>query len=140
MDSAAGSIIAAPIPCASRDPTRVPGFWAAPAEIEVGSHLFYGQTDFKYGAKACASCHSVQGLGLRGGTLGPDLTNVYFKYQDKALTSFLRHPCFQWETPVPGTNYLTARESFALKAFLRQAAVYHSTKAATAKAEGSRNR
>jgi mono/diheme cytochrome c family protein len=113
---------------------------ATPAEIEVGSHLFYGQTGFKYGVKACASCHNVQGLGLRGGTLGPDLTNAYFKYQDRALTSFLRHPCFQWETPVPGTNYLTARESFALKAFLRQVAVYQSTKAATAAAEGSSNR
>jgi hypothetical protein len=58
---------------------------------------------------------------MRGGTLGPDLTSVYFRYQDVALTAFFRHPCFSWARPNPGV-YLTARESFSLKAFLRQAA------------------
>jgi len=30
----------------------------------------------------------------RGGSLGPNLTAAYLKYQDKALTSFLERPCF----------------------------------------------
>jgi cytochrome c2 len=113
---------------------------ATPTEIEAGRHLFYGQTTLKYGAKACASCHSLQGSALRGGTLGPELTSVYFKYQDEALTLFLRHPCFGWDSTGSATSYLTARESFALKAFLRNVAMSHSTSAATVNAEGSGNR
>jgi cytochrome c2 len=110
---------------------------ATPAEIKMGNHLFFGQTSFKYGAKACANCHSVQGAGVRGGSLGPELTTVYFKYQDQALTTFLKHPCFVWESSALATSYLTPREAFALKAFLRQLAVSRATKAATATPEGS---
>jgi hypothetical protein len=67
---------------------------------------------------------------MRGGTLGPDLTNVYFRYQDVALTAFLNHPCFSWAATKPDA-YLTATESFALKAFLRLAATKTPTRAAT---------
>jgi hypothetical protein len=58
-----------------------------------------------------------------GGSLGPNLTDTYFKYQDRALAEFLRHPCFQVDASTLGAHYLTAKESFALKAFLRQAAL-----------------
>jgi len=95
---------------------------AAPSEVEEGRRLFSGLAPLKYGAQACNMCHSVQGAGL-GGTLGPDLTTVYFRYQDRALTEFLRHPCFRWSTGSSLTVYLTARESFSLKAFLRRAAL-----------------
>lgn len=94
---------------------------ASPADIEMGRQLFSGERRLQYGAQGCRSCHGVRGAGL-GGSLGPDLTQTYFKFQDRALTEFLRHPCFQWEAPGGGTHYLTAKESFALKAFLRQAA------------------
>jgi cytochrome c2 len=94
---------------------------ATPAETQAGRQLFYGEKRLKYGAQACATCHSLAGAGMRGGNLGPDLTNVYFHYQDLALTAFLRHPCFSW---VSGSSdpYLTTKESFALKAFLRSIA------------------
>jgi len=112
------------------------------AEIETGRQLFYGQMHFKHDAQPCATCHSVQGSGLRGGSLGPNLSSVYFKYQDKALTSFLRHPCFQWDLDISATSYLTAKESFALKAFLRQVALQQPTNTAIAagRSEGSSNR
>src|SRR5262249_27476462 len=97
---------------------------ATSAEIEAGSSLFFGQTQFQYDARPCVSCHTVRGAGLRGGTLGPDLTSVYARYQDKALTLFLRHPCFQWSPSA--TTYLTGKESYAVKAFLRQITVLHS--------------
>ena len=93
---------------------------ALPADIEMGRQLFSGDRRLKYGAQACSSCHGVRGAGW-GGSLGPDLTHTYFKFQDRALTEFLRHPCFQWE--MAGARYLTAKESFALKSFLRQAAL-----------------
>jgi mono/diheme cytochrome c family protein len=104
---------------------------ALPAEIEMGRQLFVGQRRLKYGSQSCNACHGVRGAGL-GGSLGPDLTQTYFKFQDRALTEFLRHPCFQWEGSVTDTHYLTAKESFALKAFLRQAALHQSARIDTA--------
>ncbi|MGZ4858836.1 MAG: cytochrome c [Candidatus Angelobacter sp.] len=95
---------------------------ATPADIERGRQLFTGQTHFKYGAQACNACHTVQGLGF-GGSLGPNLTQTYLRYQDKALTQFLRNPCFQWNNSASTSAYLTTRESFAVKAFLRQASL-----------------
>src|SRR6476661_234384 len=69
---------------------------AVPGDIEMGRQLFAGERRLQYGAQACGSCHAVRGAGW-GGSLGPDLTRTYFKFQDRALTEFLRHPCFQWE-------------------------------------------
>jgi mono/diheme cytochrome c family protein len=95
---------------------------ATAAEREAGRKLFFGETRTKYGAQSCVTCHSVLGAGLQGGVLGPDLTSSYLRYQDLALTEFLRHPCFNWRSQAPEGHYLSAKESFALKAFLRQIA------------------
>jgi len=91
---------------------------ASSSDLELGRQLFSGERRFKYGIQACSACHSVQEARW-GGSLGPDLAQTYFKFQDRALTEFLRHPCFQLEPA--GTHYLSAKEIFALKAFLRQA-------------------
>jgi cytochrome c2 len=96
---------------------------ATSAETENGRKLFYGEIQTKYGAQACVTCHSVRGTGLRGGSLGPDLTVVYLRYQDPELTLFLRHRCFNFQIQTTQGGYLTARESFALKAFLRASAL-----------------
>jgi len=113
------------------------------ADAENGRDLFSGRKGLKYGVQACATCHSVQGAAW-GGSLGPDLSKTYFKYQDRALTEFLRHPCFQWSAGTPGTHYLTAKESFLLKVFLRQAALQlraetdkREERSRSAKADGS---
>src|SRR5262245_31748027 len=97
---------------------------ATAEEAETGRKLFFGELRPRYGAQTCAACHTVAGSGLRGGALGPDLSDVYFKYQDLALSQFLRHPCFVFstETNAPAERYLAAKESFALKAFLRATA------------------
>lgn len=99
---------------------------ATAADAETGRRLFYGQVPTKYGAQACVTCHSVGAAGLKGGSLGPDLTTVYLRYQDLALTQFLRHPCFRWDTHAPEGHYLSAKEAFALKAFLRATAIAQS--------------
>lgn len=109
---------------------------ATAAEINRGQQFFYGQEPFKYGAHACATCHSVAGSGMAGGTLGPDLSTVYTRYQDRALTEFLRHPCFQWEDRVSGTQYLSPAESFNLKAFLRRIAIQQTASEARANRNG----
>ncbi len=94
---------------------------ATPAEIETGRKLFYGQTPLAYGGQSCSSCHGIGGSGFKGGTLGPNLTSTFIKYQDKAMTDFLRHPCFL-RVPETVGNYLKPEESFALKAYLAQSA------------------
>jgi cytochrome c2 len=106
---------------------------AAPADLEKGRRLFYGEARLKYGAQACATCHSVQ--GIRSGSLGPNLTDAYLRYQDKALTLFLRQPCFRWDTGASEALYLTATESFALKAFLRNAALQQRNQASLSSRE-----
>jgi mono/diheme cytochrome c family protein len=99
---------------------------ATPADIQTGRELFYGLRPFKYAAQHCSSCHSVRGDGLRGGSLGPELTQTYMKYQDRALTAFLRHPCYLWSTHSEAQLYLSPKESFSLKAFLHSAAMRNS--------------
>jgi mono/diheme cytochrome c family protein len=98
---------------------------ATAADVNEGRRLFLGEARLRYGAHACATCHSVNGTGLRGGTLGPDLSKVYMTFQDRALTEFFRQPCFQSVPPSP-VQYLSAQESFALKAFLHQVATHQS--------------
>lgn len=97
---------------------------ASTADVQAGRELFYGLRPFKYAAQRCSSCHSIQGDGLRGGSLGPELTQTYLKYQDGALTAFLRHPCYLWAAPSKDQRYLSPKESFFLKAFLRTAATH----------------
>lgn len=105
---------------------------ATPAEVERGRQFFFGESHLRYGSPACSTCHSIEGAGLRGGSLGPDLTHSYLRYEDQALTSILKRECFQWAGPASDTSYLTPKESFSLKAFLRQTAVQHAlTKAGT---------
>lgn len=95
---------------------------ATASDIQAGRELFYGVRPFKYVAQRCSSCHSIQGDGLRGGTLGPELTQTYLTYQDKTLTAFLRHSCYLRSTHSADDRYILPRESFSIKAFLRAAA------------------
>src|SRR4051794_4824752 len=85
---------------------------ALPAEVEAARRLFHGQAAFANGGMPCASCHSIRDNGVtRGGTLGPDLTTAYLKFQDRALTLFFRKPCFR-RAPEPRAGYyLTPQES-----------------------------
>lgn len=96
---------------------------ATAAEIENGRKIFYGEMQTRFDAQACITCHGVRGAGVRGGSLGPDLSSMYLRYQDPELTLFLRHRCFNWQTKTPKLGYLTAKESFAVKAFLRASAM-----------------
>lgn len=95
---------------------------ATAAEVETGRQLFHGLARFTYGGRACSTCHSVRDREHPGGgTLGPDLTTIYRTFRDRALTDFLRRPCFerQPESSVPA--YLTGQELFDLKVYLAKA-------------------
>lgn len=94
---------------------------ATPAEVARGKDLFMGATAAGSGGASCASCHMVREfVAARGATFGGDLTHVYSRFQDDALTAFMKQPCFPRVFGKDGAPLLTADEAFAIKAFLRQ--------------------
>ena len=92
---------------------------AGAAEIALGRDVFFGARSARSGGASCASCHSLQSdRAPRGGTFGADLTHVYSRFQDAALSDFLRRPCFPRAFPNQDAAPLTDEEAFAVKAFL----------------------
>jgi cytochrome c2 len=97
---------------------------ATPPEIERGRALFHGVASLANHGLACVTCHAIRDDGATaGGSLGPNLTAVYTRYQDRALTLFLKRPCFRRVPESATPNYLMPEESFAIKAYLRRAAL-----------------
>ena len=97
---------------------------ASAADLARARALFEGRTPLASGGLACGACHTVRDHDRRtGGTLGPELTDTYLKYRDRALTLLLRHPCTPRQPELSSGRYLEPEEAFALKAYLREVAV-----------------
>ena len=93
---------------------------ATSAEIGLGRALFMGQRALSDGGASCVSCHRV-GDTMLGGSLGPELTHAYSKFQDRRLAALLSRGCFPRVPDISVRRPLSDDESFALKAFLRAA-------------------
>jgi mono/diheme cytochrome c family protein len=91
---------------------------ATPAEIGLGRALFLGQLALRDGGASCVSCHRIGDTAL-GGTLGPELTHAYSKFQDRRLAALLARGCFPRVPDISARKSLSDDEAFALKAFLR---------------------
>jgi mono/diheme cytochrome c family protein len=99
---------------------------ATPEEIEKGRELFGGRRRLANGGAACVSCHAVADRVLpQGASLAPELTDVYVKYRDQALASFLRQVCFPRVPEATRSTPLTEEEAFAVKAYLRQTSLHN---------------
>jgi mono/diheme cytochrome c family protein len=98
---------------------------ATDADVRLGFDLFVGRVPLTTRAP-CSACHSVRhplaGWATTMATFAPELSLVYDRYQDKPLAAFLRAPCCSRRPEAPVTHVLTPDESFALRAFLRDAA------------------
>jgi cytochrome c2 len=94
---------------------------ATPAEVEMGRSLFVGAVPMAGGSAGCISCHAISGHASNGGSLGPDLTHVYSRFQDKGLTALLDRGCFPRVLDESSERELSDQQLFALKAFLRHA-------------------
>lgn len=94
---------------------------ATAAEIDMGRALFVGDRATASGGAPCFSCHRLRPAIAAGGTLGPDLSGVYARYQDRALAMLLMRGCFPRRHASMQPTVLTDDESFALRAFLRRA-------------------
>jgi mono/diheme cytochrome c family protein len=90
-------------------------------DVTLGRDLFFGRRSMSSGIAACSSCHTIEDpQGTAGGSLGPDLTEVYSRYQDKALSQFLERDCLP-RLPAARDRAVTSDESFAIRAYLRSA-------------------
>jgi cytochrome c len=93
---------------------------ASAGDIALGRGLFAGSQAPRSGGAPCGSCHIVRQENTSiGATFAGDLTHVYSRFQDAALSEFLRRPCFPRAFGTSGDAPLTENEVFAVKAFLR---------------------
>ncbi len=94
------------------------------ADVARGRDLFLGLEDFANGAPACASCHTLAGLGgFGGGLLGPDLTAVYGRLNGRTpLSAWLTAPPSAVMQPVFKGHSLESEEILALVAVMKDAA------------------
>ncbi len=87
-----------------------------------GRLIFTGAVRLANGGPQCISCHTVASLGaFGGGSLGPDLTNVYTRYGGaQGLAGVLSSLPFPTMQGIFSTRPLTAQEQADLLAFFWQ--------------------
>lgn len=90
-------------------------------DVELGGSIFTGQTPLRNGGPSCISCHTVHGLsGLGGGTLAPDLTTVFERYEGrKTLATWLTAPATPTMQSVFRQHALDAEEVLPLVAYFQ---------------------
>lgn len=112
LESAESSGAAAP---------TAPGAGAPVASSSAaGQMIFTGQQPLANGGTACQACHSVNGVGgLAGGTMGPDLTQVFTRYGEKGLDAALTNIAFPSMVGVFANRPLTPQERADLIAMFK---------------------
>ena len=90
-------------------------------DVQKGHELFLGTTSLKNGGPACISCHSVNGVGgFGGGTLAPELTTVFERYQGrKTLSTWLSAPATPTMLSVFKKQSMDPDEVLALTAYFQ---------------------
>jgi mono/diheme cytochrome c family protein len=101
-----------------KEPDERNALTASAVDIESGRRLFHGRAPFAKGQHACATCHAVRGEWAYRGSLGPQLATAYTRYQDRALTDFLKHPCIPHLSADAAHGALMPQEVFDLKSYL----------------------
>lgn len=91
------------------------------ADVDTGMLLFTGRLPLKNGGPSCISCHAIHGLGgLGGGTIAPDLTTVFERYEGrKALTVWMTAPATPTMQSVFKNAPLDADEVLPLVAYFQ---------------------
>ncbi len=92
-------------------------------DVAAGRAIFTGETSLVAGGTACISCHTVGGLGgLGGGRLGPDLTRVFERYEDRRkLGVWLSAPATETMLPTFREHPLEQEEILSLLAYFENA-------------------
>jgi len=99
-----------------------------PPDVEKGLAYFVGDQSFENGGPPCVSCHSIRALQVSGGSVGPDLSNVFVKGEytsfsgDRVkLESFLLNPDTPTMRGIWASSPLTDTEASALASLLQYA-------------------
>jgi mono/diheme cytochrome c family protein len=95
-----------------------------PEEIEQGRRLFRGSRRLANGGPPCISCHTMREVAaLGGGRLGPDLTRVFERLEDRRnMAAWLTAPATPIMQPVFRRHSLQPEEILPLIALFEQAA------------------
>lgn len=91
-------------------------------DFKSGEEIFLGAKKLTNGGPACLSCHTVQGIGgFGGGTLAPDLTTVFERYEGrKTLATWLSAPATPTMQSVFKKQPLESTEILSLTAYFQQ--------------------
>ena len=91
------------------------------ADVQKGHELFLGLAPLKNGGPSCISCHSVNGVGgFGGGTLAPELTTVFERYQGrKTLSTWLSAPATPTMLSVFKKQPMDPEEVLAMTAYFQ---------------------
>lgn len=88
----------------------------------AGEQLFTGQRQMSNGGTSCQACHTVNGVSaLGGGTLGPDLTQVYTRYGENGLNAALTNIAFPSMVGIFANKPIDPQERADLMAFFKEA-------------------
>jgi len=103
---------------------QIPDRPFTPADIERGRAIFRGASPLRAGGPSCLGCHAIGGIGgLGGGRLGPDLTKVFERYEDRRkLGAWLSAPATPTMGPTFRVRPLDAEEILPLIAYFEDAA------------------
>lgn len=85
---------------------------------EQGMALFTGSAKLQNGGPACISCHTISGLEIPGGALGPELTKAGETYGREGLLSVLKNIPFPTMQPLYSNRPLTDEETSDLTEFI----------------------
>lgn len=96
-----------------------------PGDPDVGKKLFTGEIGFANGGPACISCHTAGNMPLGGGSLGPNLTNVYADPSKNPLLStvWVNIPDIPVMGPIFSKKNITDDEMANLRAFFEVASM-----------------
>jgi len=97
---------------------------AGGGNITSGEQLFEGnfsgKNPYKNGGPTCNSCHHVRNKAvMAGGTLAPELTKAFTKYNEAGLMAIINDPPFPIMKAAYKDNPLTEEEVYDLAAFLQ---------------------
>lgn len=89
-------------------------------DVAQGLALFTAAKPLQNGSPGCIACHTISGVAaLGGGSLGPDLTQVYQRYGDAGLASALNTIPFPTMQGIFLNQPLTAQEQANLHALFK---------------------
>lgn len=96
-------------------------------DIDKGKALFTGMEKLKNGGPACISCHTIAGIEIPGGVLGPVLTKAGETYGKDGLSSVLKDIPFPTMQPVYAGKPITDDEIANLTEFIGSVATSNAT-------------